>query len=77
MVKPAAMPIILASAMPHWTKRSGQAFINGAILSEPARSAVKTTTLGLFLPTSKMPSPKPARVYFSFNTCMSLSMVLF
>src|SRR5690606_28168040 len=64
MVRPAARPIILASAMPTWKKRSGNSFRKSPILSEPIRSAQSPTTFGLARPASRSPTPKPERVSF-------------
>src|SRR5690606_11376107 len=64
MVRPAARPIILASAMPTWKKRSGNSFRKSPILSEPIRSAQSPTTPGLARPASRSPAPKPERVSF-------------
>ena len=64
MVNPAAMPIMLASAMPHWIKRSGKDFMKAFSFIEPAKSAVRATTFGLDLPNSNIPSPKPLLVSF-------------
>ena len=62
MVNPAAIPIIFASAIPTWKKRSGFSLINWSILSEPMRSAQSATTFGFVLPSSVSPAPKPERV---------------
>ena len=64
MVRPAAIPIILASAMPTWKKRVGFSSWNFSILSEPMRSAQSATTLGFLRPSSASPAPKPLRVSF-------------
>ncbi|MNL46989.1 hypothetical protein D3C87_1697530 [compost metagenome] len=64
MVIPAAKPIILASAIPTWKKRSGKSFLNASIFNEPIKSAHKATTLGLVLPNSAKPAPNPERVSF-------------
>src|SRR5688572_21645996 len=64
MVSPAAMPIMLASAIPTWKKRSGCAFWNASIFSDPVRSAQSATTCGLDFPSSESPAPKPERVSF-------------
>ena len=75
MVKPAAIPIMFASAIPTSIKRSGISFINGPNLKEPAKSAVNTTTSLFSLAISKIPSPKPALVSFSFSTTISFAFI--
>ena len=55
--RPAAMPIILASAMPQSKNLSGNAFLKTPVFVAPARSASRTTTLGLTLPSSARALP--------------------
>ena len=64
MVSPAAIPIILASAIPIWKKRVGFSSMNFSIFREPIKSAQRATTLGLVRPSSASPAPKPLRVSF-------------
>ena len=64
MARPAAIPIILASAIPIWKKRLGFSSINFSILSEPIKSAHNATTFSLVLPNSANPAPKPDLVSF-------------
>ncbi len=64
MVKPAAIPIILASAIPIWKKRSGAFSMNFSIFSEPIRSAQSATTFGFLSASSANPAPKPLLVSF-------------
>jgi hypothetical protein len=44
LIKKAAAPIILASAIPIWKKRSGNSFLKASIFKEPVKSAHKATT---------------------------------
>ena len=60
--KPAEMPIILASAMPVWMKRSGWAFLKSPIFKLPVTSAHKAKIRGSFSPASNKPAPNPERV---------------
>ena len=56
--------IMLASAMPTCTKRSGNSLIKSFIFNDPIRSAQRATTWSFFLPASSSPAPKPERVSF-------------
>ena len=46
VARPAAMPVMLASAMPMLKNRSGQTSANFLLMVEPDRSASSTTTSG-------------------------------
>src|SRR5690606_32956342 len=58
------MPIILASAIPIWKKRSGFSSMNFSIFKDPIKSAQSATTFGFVLPNSAKPAPKPLLVSF-------------
>ncbi len=73
MVSPAAIPIILASAIPVWKNLSGAFSMNFSILRDPMRSAQSATTLGLVSASSAKPAPKPERV--SFFSVMYISLL--
>ena len=63
--KPAAVFIIFASATPILKNRSGNTLANSIALVEPAKSAERTTTLGLLLPNSTKAFPQASRVHFN------------
>ena len=54
---PAAISTMLASAMPILKNLSGNAFWNVAVMVDLDRSASRTTTLSLTLPSSARASP--------------------
>jgi len=55
--RPAAIPTMLDSAIPQSKNLSGKAFLKTPVFVAPARSASKTTTLGLILPSSARALP--------------------
>ncbi len=57
LAMPAAMAVMLASAMPTLKKRSGHALPKTADLVEPLTSASSTTTSGFSLPYLARDSP--------------------